>query len=177
MDGNRTQNVAMHRWISLTTALEAEGNWIVTLTVHDHIQTQPIPISEWRGREGGEVWVVFVWVEGVGRELVMVYLCLYWSRLFVYGIVVDVCFFDFDFSDDYVIELFGKWIATHRLSNCKSPHHDYRGICFLWWKDNWFWSHRLQWNISCSLWVSWIHRMGWITACIIGTMDCKERQE
>ena len=27
---------------------------------------------------------------------------------FVYGIVLDVCFFDFDFSVDYVIELFGK---------------------------------------------------------------------
>ena len=47
-------------------------------------------------------------VGGDERELVMVYLCLYWSRLFVYGIVLDVCFFDFDFSDDYVIELFGK---------------------------------------------------------------------
>ena len=73
-----TQNEAMHRWISLTTALEAEGNWIVTLTVHDHTQTQPIPISEWRGRGGGEEWVVFVGVGGDERELVMVYLCLYW---------------------------------------------------------------------------------------------------
>ena len=75
-----TQKVAMHLWISSTTALEAEGIWIVTLTVHDHIQTQPIPISEWRGRGGGEVWVAFEWVEGDERELVMVYLCLYWSR-------------------------------------------------------------------------------------------------
>ena len=64
----------MHRWISLTTALEAEGNWIVTLTIHDHTQTQPIPISEWRGRGGGEVWAAFEGVESVGRELEVVYL-------------------------------------------------------------------------------------------------------
>ena len=161
----------MHLWISLTTALEAEGNWIVTLTVHDHIQTQPIPISEWRGRGGGGVWGVIR-----GNWWWFIYVCigfvsflclwLYWMYLF-----------DFDFSGDYVNELIEEWIATHRLSKCKSPHHDYRGIRFLRWKDNWFWSHRLQWNISCTLWVPWIHRMGWITACIIGTMDCKERQE
>ena len=48
-------------------------------------------------------------MKGAERELVMVYLCLYWSRfLCVYGIVLDVCLFDFDFSGDYVIELFGK---------------------------------------------------------------------
>ena len=158
----------MHQWISLTTALEAEGNWIVTLTVHDHTQTQPIPISEWRGRGGGGVWVVFEWVGGDERELVMFFLyCAYLVSSFVYGIVLDVCLFDFDFSGDYVIELFGKWIATHRLSKCKSPHHDHRGIRFLRWKDNWFWSHHLQWNISCTLWVPWIHRMGWITASVI----------
>ena len=114
------------------------------------------------------------WWEGNGDGLSMFVSV---SSLSLFMVLYLMCLFDFDFSGDYVIELFGKWIATHRLSNCKSPHHDYRGICFLWWKDNWFWSHRLQWNISCSLWVSWIHRMGWITACIIGTMDCKERQE
>ena len=42
---------------------------------------------------------------GDERELVMVYLCLYRSRFYVYGIVLDVCLFDFDFSGDYVIEL------------------------------------------------------------------------
>ena len=47
-------------------------------------------------------------MEGAERELVMVYLCMYWFCFFVYGIVLDVCFFDFDFSGDYVIELFGK---------------------------------------------------------------------
>ena len=74
-----TQKVAMHLWISSTTALEAEGIWIVTLTVHDHIQTQPIPISEWR--VGG----VCVCVGGDERQLVMVYLCMYWFSFFVYG--------------------------------------------------------------------------------------------
>ena len=53
------------------------------------------------------MWVVFVCVEGAERELVMVYLCLYWFCFFVYGIVLDVCLFDFDFSGDYVIELIG----------------------------------------------------------------------
>ena len=128
MDGIWTQNVAMHRWISLTTALEAERSWIVTLTVHDHTQTQPIPISEWRGRGGGGVWVVMR-----GNWWWFIYVCVGLVSFFVYGIVLDVCLFDSDFSGDYVIELFGKWIATHRLSKCKSPHHDDRGICFLRW--------------------------------------------
>ena len=75
--------------------------------------------------------MVFVGVEGAERELVVVYLCLCRCCFFVYGIVLDVCLFDFDFSGDYVIELFGICIATHRLSKCKSPHHDHRGIRFL----------------------------------------------
>ena len=116
----------MHRWISLTTALEAEGSWIVTLTVHDHIQTQPIPISEWRGRGGGEVWVVFVWVGGDKRELVMVFLyCVDLVSFFVYGIVLDVCLFDVDFSGDCVIELFGVCVATYLVNTSKSLHHYY----------------------------------------------------
>ena len=66
------------------------------------------------------------------REMVMVFLyCVDLVSFFVYGIVLDVCLFDFDFSGDYVIELFGICIASHRLSKCKSPHHDYRGIRFL----------------------------------------------
>ena len=80
------------------------------------------------------MWVVFVGVGGVGRELVVVYLCLYRSCFFLcsYCMVLYLMYlFDFDFSGDYVIELFGICIATHRLSNCKSPHHDYRGIRFL----------------------------------------------
>ena len=122
-------------------------------------------------------WCLCVWVVIRGKWWWFIYVCIGLASFFVYGIVLDVCLFDFDFSGDYVIELFGKWIATHRLSNCKSPHHDYRSIRFLRWKDNWFLSHRLQWNISCTLWVSWIHHMGWITASVIGTMDCKEWQE
>ena len=118
----------MHRWISLTTALEAEGSWIVTLTVHDHTQSQPIPFSEWRGRGGSEVWRVMG-----GNWWWFIYVCVGLVSFFVYGIVLDVCLFDFDFSGDYVIELFGKWIATHRFSNYKSPHHDYRDTCFLRW--------------------------------------------
>ena len=134
MDGIWTQNVAMHRWISLTTALEAERIWIVTLTVHDHTQTQPIPISEWRGRGGGEVWVVFVGVEGAERELVMVYLCLYWSRLFLCLWYCTWCVsLILTFQVIMLSSCFGDSIATHRLSKCKSPHHYHRGICFLPW--------------------------------------------
>ena len=110
-------------------------------------------LCEWRMMGGNWWWFICV--------------CIGFVSFFVYGIVLDVCLFDFDFSGDYVIELFGKWIATHRLSKCKSPHHYHRGIRFLRWKDNWFWSHHLQWNISCTLWVSWIHRIGWITASVI----------
>ena len=52
--------------------------------------------------------MVFVGVEGAGREMVMVYLCLYWFCFFVYGIVLDVCLFYFDFSGNCVIKLFRK---------------------------------------------------------------------
>ena len=37
-----------------------------------------------------------------------IYVCVGLFSFFVYGIVLDVCLFDFDFSGDYVIELFGK---------------------------------------------------------------------
>ena len=131
-----TQNVAMHRWISSTTVLDAEGNWIVTLTIHDHTQTQPIPISEWRGGEGSEMWVAFEWVEGAGRELTVVYLCYYWSRFFLcyYCVVLYlICLFDFDFSGDYVIELFGVCVATYLVNTSKSLHHYYHNTWFLRW--------------------------------------------
>ena len=53
--------------------------------------------------------MVFVGVEGAEREMVMVFLyCVDLVSFFVYGIVLDVFLFDFDFSGDYVIELFGK---------------------------------------------------------------------
>ena len=38
----------------------------------------------------------------------MFVLVLFLSLLLLYGIVLDVCLFDSDFSGDYVIELFGK---------------------------------------------------------------------
>ena len=126
----------MHRWISSTTALEAEWIWIVTLTVHDHTQTQPIPINEWRGGEGSEMWVAFEWVEGAGRELTVVYLCYYWSRFFLcyYCVVLYlICLFDFDFSGDYVIELFGVCVATYLVNTSKSLHHYYHNTWFLRW--------------------------------------------
>ena len=51
--------------------------------------------------------MVFVGVEGAERELVMVFLyCVDLVSFFVYGMVLYLmCFFDFDFSGDYVIEL------------------------------------------------------------------------
>mgnify|MGYP006876183289 FL=1 len=144
------------------------------------ITLKPNPFQSVNREEEEEVkcgWCLSEWRVIRRNWWWFIYVCVGLVSFFVYGIVLDVCLFDFDFSGYCVIKLFRKWIATHRLSKCKSPHHDYRGIRFLRWKDNWFWSHRLQWNISCTLWVSWIHRMGWITACIIGTMDCKEWQE
>ena len=46
---------------------------------------------------------------GDGRDMVVVFLyCAYLVSFFVYGIVLDVCLFDFDFSGDYVIELFWR---------------------------------------------------------------------
>ena len=78
-------------------------------------------------------WVVFVCVWVVMRGNWWWFICVCIGFLSLFMVVLDVCLFDFDFSGDYVIELFGKWIATHRLSKCKSPHHDYRGICFLRW--------------------------------------------
>ena len=75
-------------------------------------------LSEWRVMRGNWWWFIYVCIGFVS------FLCLwlYWMYLF-----------DFDFSGDYVNELIEEWIATHRLSKCKSPHHDYRGICYLRW--------------------------------------------
>ena len=66
--------------------------------------------------------------EGIGGGLSMYVLVLFLS---LFMVLYLMCFFDFDFSGDYVIELFGKFIATHRLSKCYFPHHDHRGIRFL----------------------------------------------
>ena len=51
-------------------------------------------LSEWRVLRGNWWWFIYVYVGLVS--------------FFVYGIVLDVFLFDFDFSGDYVIELFGK---------------------------------------------------------------------
>ena len=51
-------------------------------------------LSEWRGLGGTWCWFIYV--------------CIGFVSFFVYGTVLDVCFFDFDFLVDYVIELFGK---------------------------------------------------------------------
>ena len=51
-------------------------------------------LSEWRVMKGNRWWFICVYIGFVS--------------FFVYGIVLDVCLFDFDFSGDYVIELFGK---------------------------------------------------------------------
>ena len=168
----------MHRWISLTTALEAERIWIVTLTVHDHTQTQPIPISEWRGRGGGEVWVVFVCVGGDGREMVMVFLyCVDLVSFFVYGIVVDV-FLWFWLFRWLLNQIDWRWIATHRLSNCKLPHHYHRGICFLPWIMVVFsgltiFNGTYPVRYECHESTVWVE----LQQVLFGIMDCKEWQE
>ena len=82
------------------------------------------------------MWVAFEWVEGAERELVMVYLCYYWSRFFLcyYCVVLYlICLFDFDFSGDYVIELFGVCVATYLVNTSKSLHHYYHNTWFLRW--------------------------------------------
>ena len=88
------------------------------------------------GEEGEEVksgWHLSEWRVLGGNWWWFIYICIGLVFFFVYGIVLDVCLFDFDFSGDYVNELIEEWIATHRFSKCKSPHHDHRGICFLRW--------------------------------------------
>ena len=77
-------------------------------------------------------WCLCEWV--VIRGNWWLFFCIVLTLfLSLFMVLYLMCFFDFAFSGDYVIELFGKWIATHRLSNCKSPHHDHRGIRFLRW--------------------------------------------
>ena len=78
------------------------------------------------------MWVVFVGVGGDGRELVMVYLCLCRSRLFLCLWYCTNCvYLILTFQVIMLSSCFGDSIATHRLSKCKSPHHYHRGICFL----------------------------------------------
>ena len=72
-------------------------------------------------------------VGGDERQLEMVFLyCVDLVSFFVYGIVVDV-FLWFWLFRWLLNQIDWRWIATHRLSNCKSPHHYHCGICFLPW--------------------------------------------
>ena len=142
--------------------------------------SNPTDSNQWMERKRrrwsvGGVWVSGGCWEGIGDGLSVYVLVLFLSLFMV--LYLMCVYLILTFQVIMLSSCFGDSIATHRLSKCKSPHHDYRGIRFLRWNDNWFWSHHLQWSISCTLWVSWIHRMGWITASVIGTMDCKERQE
>ena len=100
------------------------------------ITLKPNPFQSVNGEEEEEVkcgWHLCEWRVLGGNWLWFIYVCVGLVSFFVYGIVLDVCFFVFDFSGEYAIKLFGKWIATLPISKCKSPHHDYRGIRFLRW--------------------------------------------
>ena len=66
--------------------------------------------------------------EGNGDGLSMFVLV---SLLSLFMVLYLMYLFDFDFSGDCVIMLFGNSVATHRLSKCYLPHHDHRGIRFL----------------------------------------------
>ena len=67
--------------------------------------------------------------EGIGDGLSMfvlvLFLCLWYCTWCVF-----IWFWLFSWL---LNQIDWRWIATHRLSNCKSPHHDYRGIRFLRW--------------------------------------------
>ena len=100
------------------------------------ITFKPNPFQSVNGEEEEEVkcgWHLSEWRVMKGNRWCFIYVCVGLVSFFVYGIVLDVCLFDFDFSGDYVIELFGICMATHRLSKCKSPHHDHHDTCFLRW--------------------------------------------
>ena len=86
------------------------------------ITLKPNRFQSVNGEEEEEMrcgWHLSEWVVMRGNWLWLIYVCVGLVSFFVYGIVLDVCLFDFDFSGDYVIELFGICIATHRFSNCK----------------------------------------------------------
>ena len=143
--------------------------------------SNPTDSNQWMERIEEEVkcgWCLWVWVVMRGNWWWFIYVCVGLVSFFVYGIVLDVCLFDFDFSGDYVIELFGKWIATHRLSKCKSPHHDYRGICFLRWIMVVFsgltiFNGAYPVRYECHESTVWVE----LQQVLFGTMDCKEWQE
>ena len=70
------------------------------------ITLKPNRVQSVNGEEEEEVECGWVVMRGNWRWCFCV--CVDLVSFFVYGIVLDVCLFDFDFSGDYVIELFGK---------------------------------------------------------------------
>ena len=72
------------------------------------ITFKPNRFQSVNGEEEEEVkseWCLCVWVVMRGNWWWFIYVCVGLVSFFVYGIVLDVCLFDFDFSGDYVIEL------------------------------------------------------------------------
>ena len=53
-------------------------------------------------------WHLSEWVVMRGKWWWFICVCIGFVSFFVYGIVLDVCLFDFDFSGEYAIKLFGK---------------------------------------------------------------------
>ena len=68
----------------------------------------------WEGN--GDGLSMFVLVSLLSLFMVLYLMCVYLILTFRV-IMLSSCF--------------GNSIATHRLSKCKSPHHDHRGIRFL----------------------------------------------
>ena len=99
------------------------------------ITLNPNRFQSVNGEEEEEVecgWCLCEWVVMRGKWWWFIYVCIGFVSLFM--VLYLMCFFDFDFSGGYVIELFGNSITTLPISECKSPHHYHRGICFLPWK-------------------------------------------
>ena len=66
--------------------------------------------------------------EGIGDGLSVFVLV---SFLSLFMVLYLMCLFDYDFSGECVIKLFGVCIATHPISTSKSLHRYYHNTCFL----------------------------------------------
>ena len=83
-----------------------------------------------RWRVSGVCGCGWCW-EGIGDGLSVYVLVLFLSLFMVlYLMCVSLIL---TFQELMLSSCFGKWIATHRLSKCKSPHHYHHGIRFLRW--------------------------------------------